>query len=147
MAKTITPPSIIRVIQNPETWNPTVFESLIRNDLENACGPLCASDELLVALLVMTMDSLVEAHVKIMQDGPTYMYNSGEATSAWQKIRTECLDKIIKLMTELSLVTRSRAKALAVQILKSRMQKISANCFVSLNQSQATQNRPVIQNK
>lgn len=113
MAKVVPPPSIIRVIQNPETWNPTVFESLIRNDLENSSGPLAASDELLVALLVMTMDSLVEAHMKIMQDGPTYMYNSGEATSAWQKIRTECLDKIVKLMTELSLVTRSRAKAAA----------------------------------
>ena len=92
MAKVVPPPSIIRVIQNPETWNPTVFESLIRNDLENSSGPLAASDELLVALLVMTMDSLVEAHVKILSAGPTYMYNSGEATSAWQKIRMECLE-------------------------------------------------------
>lgn len=113
MAKIVPPPSIIRVIQNPETWNPTVFESLIRNDLENSSGPLAASDELLVALLVMTMDSLVEAHVKILSAGPTYMYNSGEATSAWQKIRMECLDKILKLMTELSLATRSRAKTQA----------------------------------
>ena len=113
MAKVVPPPSIIRVIQNPETWNPTVFESLIRNDLENSSGPLAASDELLVALLVMTMDSLVEAHVKIMENGPLYMYNSGEATSPWIKIRTECLDKIVKLMTELSLVTRSRAKSTA----------------------------------
>ena len=113
MSKPVPPPSIIRVIQNPETWNPTVFESLMRNDLENSCGPLCASDELLIALLVMTMDSLVEAHIKITEEGPLYTYNSGEATSPWLKIRTECLDKILKLMTELSLVTRSRAKTLA----------------------------------
>lgn len=104
------PPAIIKVIQNPETWDQTVFESAIRNDLESSIGPLTASDELLVALLVMTMDSLVEAQVKINTDGPLYAYNSGEATSPWMKIRTESLDRIIKLMTELSLVTRSRPK-------------------------------------
>jgi len=112
MKKTV-PPSIIRVIKNPETWNPTVFETLIRNDIENSSGPLCASDELLVALLVMTMESLIQAHMMVMENGPLYMYNSGEATSPWIKIRTECLDKVIKIMTELSLVTRFRAKAAA----------------------------------
>lgn len=112
MKKTV-PPSIIRVIKNPETWNPTVFETLIRNDIENSSGPLCASDELLVALLVMTMESLIQAHMMVMENGPLYMYNSGEATSPWIKIRTECLDKVIKIMTELSLVTRFRAKSAA----------------------------------
>lgn len=104
------PPTIIKVIQNPETWDQTVFESAIRNDIETVIGPLTSSDELLVALLVMTMDSLVEAQIKINQEGPLYAYNSGEATSPWMKIRTESLDRIIKLMTELSLVTRSRPK-------------------------------------
>ena len=88
MKKTV-PPSIIRVIKIPETWNPTVFETLIRNDIENSSGPLCASDELLVALLVMTMESLIQAHMMVMENGPLYMYNSGEATSPWIKIRTE----------------------------------------------------------
>ncbi len=105
------PPTIIKVIQNPETWDQTVFESAIRNDIETVIGPLTSSDELLVALLVMTMDSLVEAQIKINQEGPLYAYNSGEATSPWMKIRTESLDRILKLMTELSLVTRSRPKA------------------------------------
>lgn len=112
MKKTV-PPSIIRVIKNPDTWNPTVFETLIRNDIENSSGPLCASDELLVALLVMTMESLIQAHMMVMENGPLYTYNSGEASSPWIKIRTESLDKVVKLMTELSLVTRFRAKAAA----------------------------------
>lgn len=109
MAKAI-PPSIIKVVQNPDSWDANVFESLIRTDLENANGGITSSDELLISLLVMSMQTLIDAELKLRTEGLIYEYNAGEAPGAWLKIRTESLDKIIKLMTELSLNTRIRNK-------------------------------------
>ena len=113
MATKTPPRQIIKVIQNPDSWDPLMFETAMRNDVENSTGPLCASDELLISMLVMTMETLIMAQIKVKEEGPVYMYNSGESPSAWIKIRTECLDKVIKIMTELSLVTRFRAKSAA----------------------------------
>lgn len=104
------PRHIIKIFQEPETWDPQTFETSIRNDVENSTGPLCASDELLVAMLVLTVGTLVEAQIKILADGPIYRYPSGDSTSAWHKMRVECLDKIIKILAELGLVARGRPK-------------------------------------
>lgn len=109
MAKAV-PPSIIKVVQKPETWDANVFESLIRTDLENSNGAITSSDELLISLLVMSMQTLIDAQVQLQTQGMIYEYNAGEAPSAWIKIRTESLDKVVKLMTELSLNTRHRNK-------------------------------------
>lgn len=107
------PRQILNYIKNPDTWDSLAFETAMRNDVENSTGPLCASDELLVSMLVMSMESLVQAQKHILEEGPIYHYNAGEAPSAWQKIRTESLDKCIKILGELALVARGRPKVSA----------------------------------
>jgi hypothetical protein len=113
MATKTPPRQIIKVIQNPDSWDPLMFETAMRNDVENSTGPLCASDELLISMLVMTMETLIMAQIKVKEEGPVYMYNSGESPSAWIKIRTESLDKAIKILGELALVARGRPKVSA----------------------------------
>ena len=107
------PRQLIKILQEPDTWNSAVFETAIRNDVENSTGPLCASDELLISCLVMTVETMIQAHNKVAEFGPVYKFNSGEAPSAWLKIRTESLDKAIKILAELALVARGRPKMAA----------------------------------
>lgn len=107
------PRQLIKILQEPDTWNPAVFETAMRNDVENSTGPLCASDELLISCLVMTVGNLVEAHQKVAELGATYKFSTGQAPSAWHKIRYESLDKSIKILGELALVARGRPKMAA----------------------------------
>jgi hypothetical protein len=104
------PRHILGYLNNPETWDAPTFETAIRNEVEGSTGPLTASDELLIGMLVMTVDTLLTAHINIKADGHLYAYNSGLATSGWYKIRTESLDKAVKILAELALVARGRPK-------------------------------------
>jgi hypothetical protein len=104
------PKQIINYIKNPETWDASTFETQIRNEVENSTGALTASDEVLVGMLVMTLQSLIDAEKVIQTQGMIEHYNSGPATSPYYKIRTECLDKSIKILAELALVARGRPK-------------------------------------
>lgn len=106
-----TPPRhIINYIREPETWDAKAFETSIRNEVEGNTGNITASDEILIGSLVMVIETMLQAQIKILADGPLYAYNSGDATSAWYKIRTESLDKAIKILAELALVARGRPK-------------------------------------
>jgi hypothetical protein len=106
-----TPPRhLIKILQEPDTWNQQTFETSIRNEVESTTGPLTASDELLIAMLVMTVGAMVEAHIHVLEAGPLYRYPAGDSTSPWHKMRIECLDKIIKILAELALVARGRPK-------------------------------------
>jgi hypothetical protein len=106
-----TPPrQIIGFIREPKTWNAVAFETAIRNDVENSTGNITAADELLIGALVMVMETLLESHLDLLKSGPTYHYPSGDAPSPHYKIRTECLDKAIKILAELALVARGRPK-------------------------------------
>jgi len=104
------PKQIINFIRNPDEWDAVVFETQIRNEVENSTGALTASDEALVGMLVMTMQSLIDAQSAIAKHGHIEHYNSGPATSPWYKIRTESLDKSVKILAELGLVARGRPK-------------------------------------
>lgn len=104
------PRQIIGYLKNPETWDANAFETAIRNEVENSTGALTASDEVLVGSLVILMDQMINAHVMLQEHGPIQQYSSGTAPSAWYKIRTESLDKIIKVLAELALVARGRPK-------------------------------------
>jgi len=104
------PKQIINYVKHPETWDALVFETQIRNEIENSTGALTASDELLVGVLVMTMETLIEAQNNIAETGHIHYYNAGPAASPWYKIRTESLDKSIKILAELGLVARGRPK-------------------------------------
>jgi len=104
------PKQIIAFLRKPETWNADVFETAIRNEVESSTGALTASDELLVGSLVMVMDTLMASHLLLQETGAIYHYNSGDAPSPHYKIRTECLDKAIKILAELALVARGRPK-------------------------------------
>jgi hypothetical protein len=104
------PKHIINYIREPDTWDATAFETQIRSEVENSTGALTASDETLVGMLVMTMQSLIDAERVIQTQGMIEHYNSGPATSPYYKIRTECLDKAIKILAELALVARGRPK-------------------------------------
>jgi hypothetical protein len=108
------PKNIINYIRKPDLWNPQMFETQIRNEVEASTGALTASDETLIGLLVMTMDSLVKSEQVIQQTGHIEHYNSGPATSPYYKIRTESLDKAIKILAELGLVARGRPKKTSV---------------------------------
>lgn len=104
------PRHIIGYLRDPNTWDAIAFETAIRGEVENSTGPISPSDELLIGTLVMQMESLLEAHSKILEEGQISMYPSGMATSPWTKIRNECTDKIIKILGELALVARGRPK-------------------------------------
>lgn len=104
------PRQILEFLRDPMKWDETAFETAIRNEVESNTGNITASDELLIGSLVIVVDTMVTAHVRIQDEGATYQYNSGEAPSAWYKIRTESLDKAIKILAELALVARGRPK-------------------------------------
>lgn len=104
------PKQILEFLRDPLKWDETAFETAIRNEVESNTGNITASDELLIGSLVIVVDTMVTAHVRIIDEGATYQYNSGEAPSAWYKIRTESLDKAIKILAELALVARGRPK-------------------------------------
>lgn len=104
------PKQILEFLRDPMKWDETAFETAIRNEVESNTGNITASDELLIGSLVIVVDTMVTAHVRIQDEGATYQYNSGEAPSAWYKIRTESLDKAIKILAELALVARGRPK-------------------------------------
>ncbi len=104
------PKQIINFVKNPETWDSLTFETLIRNEVEGSTGALTASDEALLGMLIVTMETFVEAQLKIKHDGLIQYFNAGPAASPWYKIRTESLDKAIKILAELALVARGRPK-------------------------------------
>lgn len=104
------PRQIIAFLKNPETWDAVAFETAIRNEVENTTGALTASDEVLIGSLVFLMETMLDAHVQVQLNTPIQQYASGTAPSAWYKIRTESLDKIIKVLAELALVARGRPK-------------------------------------
>ena len=104
------PKQILGFFKNPETWNREAFETSIRNDIELSTGPLTASDEVLVGMTVLYTESFIAAHINIIELGYMQSYPTGPAISPWFKIRTECLDKIIKVLAELALVARGRPK-------------------------------------
>ena len=83
---------------------------MVRNEIENSTGELTSSDEALLGMLIVTMETFVEAQLKIKHDGLIQYYNAGPAASPWYKIRTESLDKAIKILAELALVARGRPK-------------------------------------
>lgn len=78
--------------------------------MELNTGPLTASDELLIGMVVTYTESFVYAHERLVDVGHVQAYSTGATISPWYKIRTECLDKIIKVMAELALVARGRPK-------------------------------------
>jgi hypothetical protein len=104
------PRQIIEFLRDPMKWEEKSFETAIRNEVENNTGNITASDELLIGSLVMVVGTMITAHVRILDTGLTYEFHSGEAPSAWYKIRTESLDKAIKILAELALVARGRPK-------------------------------------
>tara|TARA_B110000503_G_C7125476_1_gene404382 strand:+ start:79 stop:450 length:372 start_codon:yes stop_codon:yes gene_type:complete len=106
----IPPKQIIGYIKNPSTWDALAFETAIRNDVENSTGNITAADEMLIGLLVMVTETMLTAQSNIMESGEVYTYNSGDAPAPWYKIRTESLDKAIKILAELALVARGRPR-------------------------------------
>lgn len=104
------PRQIIGFIKDPSTWDAVSFETAIRTEIEDSTGTLTASDEVLLGSLIFLMETLLDAHTHILEDGPTQQYASGLSTSAYYKIRTESLDKIVKVLAELALVARGRPK-------------------------------------
>lgn len=108
------PKNIIHYIRNPEDWDAKIFETKIRSEIEASTGALTASDETLLGMLVMTMESLIKAEETIKVNGHIEHYNSGPATSPYYKIRVESLDKAIKILAELGLVARGRPKKTSV---------------------------------
>ena len=100
------PNQIIGYIKNPETWNATAFETLIRNEVETVKGKLSSTEELLVGMLVMSMQTLMDSHVAILDAGYIQQFNSGPAVSPHLKVRTESLDKIVKIIKELDILAK-----------------------------------------
>lgn len=101
---------ILKFLENPNTWDRTAFETMIRDEVQASTGEITASDELLIGSLVLTVDTLLTAEINIREGGLLYAYNSGDATGPWYKIRTDMIDKSIKILGELGLVARGRPK-------------------------------------
>lgn len=97
------PRQIIAFMEKPETYERKAFETAMRNEIEMSSGELSASQELLLGMLVMSLETMLEAHSFILRDGYIFKYNAGEAPSAHIKIRTESLDKIVKILKELDI--------------------------------------------
>ena len=104
------PKQIINFVRNPISWDANVFETAIRNEVENSTGSLTASDELLIGALVIVVETMVNSQLALMEAGVIYSYHAGDAPSPHYKIRTESLDKAIKILAELALVARGRPK-------------------------------------
>jgi len=108
------PHRIIGYIKNPETWDRSAFETAIRSEVETVKGQLTASEELLVGMLVMSVQTLMDAHVAILEMGYIEQFNSGPAISPHMKVRTESLDKTVKIIKELDILAKTKKKASAV---------------------------------
>lgn len=104
------PRHIIGFFKDPNTWDAGMFETLIRDELENTYGAISASDETLLAAMIVTMESLMEAQRHINEEGYISQYAAGVGTSGWVKLRNESIDKLIKMLGELGLVARGRPK-------------------------------------
>lgn len=104
------PRQIIGFFRDPATWDSHLFETLIRDELENTYGSISASDETLIASMIVTMQSLMEAQQRINEEGYITQYAAGVGTTGWVKLRNESIDKIIKILGELGLVARGRPK-------------------------------------
>jgi len=104
------PKQIINFVRNPLSWDANVFETAIRNEVENSTGSLTASDELLIGALVIVVETMVNSQLALMEVGVIYHYHAGDAPSPHYKIRTESMDKAIKILAELALVARGRPK-------------------------------------
>ena len=104
------PKQILAYLEKPETFDRKSFETAIRNEVEIVRGELTATESLLVGMLVMTVETLMQAHQKIGDEGYTHQYHAGEGTSAHLKVRTESLDKVIKLLRELDILKRTPKK-------------------------------------
>lgn len=102
------PRQIIAFLEKPETFERKSFETAIRNEIEMTSGQLSATQELLVGMLIMTVETMLEAHSVILQEGFIYKYNSGDAPSPNIKIRTESLDKVVKILKELDIAKVKR---------------------------------------
>lgn len=101
---------ILKYLNDPNTWDRNAFETAVRAEVEASTGALTASDEMLIGMLTLTVDSLLTAEINIREMGHTANYNSGEATGPWYKIRTEMINKAIQILGELGLVARGRPK-------------------------------------
>lgn len=105
------PKQILEFLEKPETFDRKSFETEIRNEVEIVRGELSPAESLLVGMLVMTVETLMQAHQRIKEEGYTHQYHAGEGTSAHLKVRTESLDKIVKLLRELDILKRTAKKA------------------------------------
>lgn len=104
------PKIIMGFLEDTSTWDRTVFETLIRQEVETLKGELTPSDELMLGMLVMTVETLIQAHAAVQDSGYIYHYNAGEAVSAHMKVRTECLDKCVKILKEMDIMSKSVKK-------------------------------------
>ena len=104
------PRQIIGFFKDPSTWDAKIYETLIRDELENTFGSISSSDETLIASLILTVGSLMEAQAHINEEGYITQYAAGVGTTGWVKLRNECIDKIIKILGELGLSARGRPK-------------------------------------
>jgi len=104
------PKQIINFVRDPSSWDANAFETAIRNEVEGSTGALTASDQLLIGSLVMVVETMIKSQLHLLEAGVIYHYHAGEAASPHYKIRTECLDKAIKILAELALVARGRPK-------------------------------------
>lgn len=110
-ARKLPPPRhIIGYLRDPSTWDSKAFETAIRAEVENSTGNLSASDETLIGMLLMQMESLLSAQTLINEQGSITEYNSGPAQSPWIKTRNDSTDKVIKILGELALVAKGRPK-------------------------------------
>ena len=105
------PKQILEYLEKPDTFDRKTFETAMRNEVETVRGQLSAAESLLVGMLVMTVETLIEAHRIILESGYTTKYHAGEGTSAHFKVRTECLDKVVKLLRELDILKRTAKKS------------------------------------
>jgi hypothetical protein len=105
------PKQILEFLEKPETFDRKSFETAMRNEVETVRGELTPSESLLVGMLVMTVETLMQAHQTIQENGYTTKYHAGEGTSAHFKARTECLDKVVKLLRELDIMKRTAKKS------------------------------------
>lgn len=101
---------ILKFLEDPNTWDRTAFETMIRSEVEASTGEITASDELLIGSLVITVQTILHAEINLRELGVLAEYNSGAATSPYYKVRTEMIDKAVKILGELGLVARGRPK-------------------------------------
>ena len=105
------PRQIIAFLQDPTLYDRKSFETAVRNEVELSSGDLSPTQELLMGMLIMQVETLLQAHAVIMQEGYAYEYHSGTAQSVHIKTRTEALDKAIKVLKELNIAKVKKATA------------------------------------